>query len=75
MKIMKIIVTPEVHHKENQNYPCALVEFEKEDAHFFKSDSNWMPKDKEVFALYKVMWALSQTFRELMQKELISLNK
>ena len=75
MKLMKIIVTPKVHHKENQNYPCALVEFEKEDSHFFESDSNWMPKDKEVFALYKIMWALSPTFRELMQKELRSLNK
>ena len=67
---MKIEVTPKVaNHLSNNNYYCVIVQFEDDDKHFFADKKNWLPKDMEVYALCKVLYGISPSFRALIDKE------
>lgn len=72
---MKIEVTANVFHKVNPDYFIALVQFEEDDKHFFKSKSNWLPKDDELMAIMQVTMALSPTFRDKMFKYIESFKR
>lgn len=53
---MKILLTPDVTHKKNKGYKCVVVQFfPDDDKHYFANKNNWMPLNKEVFALHQLM--------------------
>ena len=51
---MKIEITNKVNHTKNQGYYCMLVQFDSGDSNFFANKKNWMPKDIEVYTMFKV---------------------
>jgi hypothetical protein len=61
---MRIEVTSKVvSHHTNPDYNCLLVQFEPGDKHYHQFRKNWMPKDQEVFNIWKIMINLSPTLR------------
>jgi len=61
---MRIEVTSKVaSHHTNPDYNCLLVQFEPGDKHYHQFRKNWMPKDQEVFDIWKIMMNLSPTLR------------
>jgi len=64
---MEISLTTNVTHQSNGEYPCILVQFTDEDKHFYPDKRNWMPKDYEVKAIYKLFMKYSPSFREMMK--------
>lgn len=67
---MKLLISRDVAHKKNDEYECVVVQFEDEDRHYWHSAKNWMPKDDEIYALHKIMYALSPSYRAMIKKEL-----
>ena len=68
--MVKFEVRADLLHRTVKDYYCVVVQFEEADKHFFKTNNNWVPTDREAITLFKILYGLSPTFRTMIKKEL-----